>query len=115
MTKPEKDGELRTCPFCGGKDPQLMEAPESWFRCRKCGAESPMRTSPEQTWNDAYCWKLLDQAEKKANAYREVAIGIVNRNMIADRTEPGEIAKDYSRPASRLIDAEAERILKGEL
>lgn len=103
-TQPDKNErpkeKMKPCPFCGGREPQFMSAPDSWYRCRKCGAESPMKTCPSGIWQNAYCWKLLDEEKKKVQAYREVA-----KKYIPIST---------AVMAFESVDKQAERILRGE-
>jgi len=59
-TKPEKDGELRPCPFCGS-------LPEEKSNDCRCGVFGTLKYADDcdfiDHWNNAYCWKLLDEAD----------------------------------------------------
>ena len=48
--------ELKPCPFCGGKatERRAVSYPEFWVKCCVCGAEGPVRGTPEsaaEAWN----------------------------------------------------------------
>lgn len=55
-----------------------------------------------------------EEVMKRMEAYREVAIDLVNRNLIAFRTKPEEVALDYSNEAALTVEAEARRIMEGK-
>jgi Lar family restriction alleviation protein len=58
---------LSPCPFCGSIDACFYEhvfAKEFAVLCRQCGAEGPMRASPEEAlrlWNDRVSDRNKDQ------------------------------------------------------
>lgn len=111
MTTLKPDGlmeELKPCPFCGAEpsfdyDEEITECNEI-----KCSLTKEMHSS---TWQNAYCWKLLAEAEKKVRIYREIAIDCEKRY----RKESGNVVPYIQHEfVSVEIDQEAERLLKEE-
>jgi len=68
-----------------------------------------LHTEPPKDVHALY--HVAERLLKERDLYHEVAVQLVNRNLIGLRTEQGEVCKDYSDEARSLIDREVQRLL----
>jgi Lar family restriction alleviation protein len=70
---------LKTCPFCGEKEPTLHTAMgESWVSCQTCGASSNMKrgeTEARAAWN----MRIDERTE-----FAEIILRLKQRGVITD-------------------------------
>jgi hypothetical protein len=64
--------ELKPCPFCGENNLDLR----AWVRCDsiECAASGPTysdKTIAREKWNNAFCWKEIDQQKERIRLLEE--------------------------------------------
>lgn len=72
----EKSEQLKPCPFCGSnmlwKEP--FDEPPYLTCSAECGSYQFLDITNGADWNNAYCWKELEQWKLRAQAAEDVAI-----------------------------------------